>query len=144
MTEPLCPDFKTPCKRHDCIAWVHVLGLDPQTGKEVDMWDCSKYNWDHKLLIQVAQKVNQVAACIESERNVIHSDMLTAIRTIGGGLLELSQQSHRGDALDARRPVQLLEEDSRADSARAERARLHHRNSLGEPGGGDGELDQGR
>ena len=80
--EPLCPDFKAPCLKHGCIAWQHVVGLDPQTGKEIDMFDCAKYNWDHKLQIQVAQKINQVAACIESLRNEVVTTGIGAQATV--------------------------------------------------------------
>ena len=119
--------------KHECIAWQHVIGLDAQTGKEIDMFDCAKYNWDHKLSIQIAQKLNQVAACIESERNVVHSDLITMIQTVGGGLLELTKRSGSEPTGQPRAITRVASESSTCHEIGVERARLPDRNGSSGP-----------
>lgn len=125
--EVLCPDFKAPCLKNRCIAWTHVVGLDPNGG-EVDLWDCSKYHWDHKMTMQIAQKINQLAACVESERNIIHGDLITMIQTVGGGLLELTQRSHSEPPRSVRSVASLPAESVQEDSAGDERTGSLHLN----------------
>ena len=125
--ELLCPDFKAPCLKSQCIAWTHVVGLDPN-GKEVDLWDCSKYHWDHKMTMQIAQKINQLAACVESERNVIHSDLITMIQTVGGGLLELAKRSISEPTGQPRTAISMVTEPGSRHEIGVERTRLLDRN----------------
>ena len=121
--EPLCPDFKSPCLKHGCIAWKHVVGLDPQTGKEVDVFDCAKYNWDHKIQIQVAQKVNQVAACIESLRNEVVTTGIGAQSVVQNFLRFINENTIPSPHPGAERlqgPTGLLGTNSAHGAGRAE------------------------
>ena len=65
-----CPflnqDMSKVC--HKCPLWINVRGSDPNTGKEVDHWDCS-LAWMPTLLIENAQQTRQAAAATESFRN---------------------------------------------------------------------------
>jgi hypothetical protein len=48
-----------------------VRGIHPQTGQEIDRSDCS-INWLVMLGMEGNQKTNQLAATMESARNVVH------------------------------------------------------------------------
>jgi hypothetical protein len=47
---------------------VHVRGGDPQTGNEIDEWNCA-ITWGPTLAINTAQQVRQAGAATESFRN---------------------------------------------------------------------------
>lgn len=64
-----CPLIKAPCSEHACMLYTHVLGIHPQTGKEVDQWGCT-LTWIPMLLIANTQEQRQTAAAVESLRNV--------------------------------------------------------------------------
>ena len=36
-----CPLVNGPCKKFECKWWIQVRGIHPQTGQEVDEWDCT-------------------------------------------------------------------------------------------------------
>lgn len=62
--EKTCFDMVTKCK---CRKWVHFLGHDPQTGKDVDVWDCNDH-MQHWLLIQVMKAQRETTASIDALR----------------------------------------------------------------------------
>ena len=51
-----------------CRFWVHVLGKDPQTGKDIDSADCA-FCWTPVLLIENSQQQRSTGAAVESFRN---------------------------------------------------------------------------
>lgn len=65
-----CPflnqDMSKVC--HKCPLWINVRGHDPNTGKDLDHWDCS-IAWLPTLLIENSQQTRQVGAATESFRN---------------------------------------------------------------------------
>lgn len=63
-----CPLIKENCIQFKCMFWTQLRGNDPQTGKEIDEWDCA-VKWLPILLIENAKEVKQGAAAIESFRN---------------------------------------------------------------------------
>ena len=65
-----CPLIQGACKQFDCLFWIQLRGTHPQTGAEVDEYDCS-VRWLPVLLIENAKEVRQGAAAIESFRNVV-------------------------------------------------------------------------
>lgn len=71
-TDRKCPFKSLPmsevCK--DCALWVHIRGTNPNTGGEVDDWDCS-IAWLPMLMIENAQQTRQAGAAVESLRNEI-------------------------------------------------------------------------
>ena len=48
--------------------WMQLRGIHPQTGQEVDEYDCS-IKWMPLLLIEGSKETRQAAAAIESFRN---------------------------------------------------------------------------
>jgi len=67
-----CPFHRKAMKRvcATCPLWRHIRGRNPNTGKEVDEWDCS-LAWLPTLLIEVAQQSRSGAAATESFRNEV-------------------------------------------------------------------------
>ncbi len=63
-----CPLIKENCIQFKCMFWTQLRGNNPQTGKEIDEWDCA-VKWLPILLIENAKEVKQGAAAIESFRN---------------------------------------------------------------------------
>lgn len=66
--EKLCPLLKKPCIEHQCKFYGHVQGKNPQTGADLDHWDCV-ITMMPLLIIEVGQQTRQAGAAIESLRN---------------------------------------------------------------------------
>lgn len=66
-----CPlnKFK-PCKQTECAWFVHIRGVNPNTGEPVDEWNCA-IAWGPILLLENAQQSRQTGAAVESFRNEI-------------------------------------------------------------------------
>jgi len=66
--EDMCPLLGIPCIKTRCHMWTHIMGKHPQTGADLDMYDCS-IKWVPTLLIETANQSRQTGAAIESFRN---------------------------------------------------------------------------
>lgn len=53
---------------HKCPLWRQIRGRNPNTGQEIDEWNCS-LAWLPTLLIEVAQQSRSGAAATEGFRN---------------------------------------------------------------------------
>ena len=65
-----CPLIKKKCKEHGCKFFIQVYGKDPQTGLDINGWDCA-ITWLPTLLIEGSQQTRQTGAAIESFRNEV-------------------------------------------------------------------------
>lgn len=63
-----CPLWRGPCREHECRFWVQLLGKHPQTGQDINKWDCA-IAFLPVLLVEGAQESRQTAAAVESFRN---------------------------------------------------------------------------
>jgi len=63
-----CPLLKEPCAEHGCEWFVHLLGKDPQSGGDIDVWRCA-VGVLPMLLVENSGQVRQTAAAVESFRN---------------------------------------------------------------------------
>jgi len=79
----LCPLIKKPCIEHECMWYLNVRGTHPQTGQEVDGWDCSMI-WQPVLMIENSAQQRSTGAAVESFRN----EMVKANETSTQLLLE--------------------------------------------------------
>lgn len=72
-TEKLCPDFRKPCVKDQCIAYGKLLVEKPgPDGIEVsDMYGCTKYELSHLVQRDIAQRTYQLCRTVESARNEI-------------------------------------------------------------------------
>lgn len=64
----MCPFLQRPCIGAACHMWTHIRGAHPQTGAELDMFDCS-IKWIPILLLENSKESRQTGAAIESFRN---------------------------------------------------------------------------
>ena len=65
-----CPLLKEECIQFKCVFWTHIRGIHPQSGQEVDEYNCA-VAWLPMLLIENAKEVRQGAAATENFRNVM-------------------------------------------------------------------------
>lgn len=66
--DPICPFIGKPCIEHGCRMWVQVMGHNPNTGEQVNQWNCS-LAWLPILMIENSQQQRQTGAAVESFRN---------------------------------------------------------------------------
>ena len=65
-----CPLIQKDCIGLQC-AWItQVRGNNPQTGEEVDHWECA-VKWIPMLLVENSQMQRQTGAAVESFRNEV-------------------------------------------------------------------------
>jgi hypothetical protein len=65
-----CPLIKKDCIEHKCSWYMHVRGMNPNTGQEVDHWSCA-VTWMPMLTIENSQQQRQTGAAVESFRNEV-------------------------------------------------------------------------
>ena len=63
-----CPLIKKKCVEHKCKFYIQLMGKDPNTGQDVNDFDCA-IAWLPMLLIEGSQQTRQAGAAIESFRN---------------------------------------------------------------------------
>jgi len=65
-----CPLIKKNCIEHKCAWYMHVRGMNPNTGEDVDHWGCS-VTWLPMLTIENSQQQRHTSAAVESFRNEV-------------------------------------------------------------------------
>lgn len=68
MSAKICPLLKKSCIEHGCAWYTHLVGVNPNTGKQVDEFGCS-VAWMPFLVLENAKETRQGAAAVESFRN---------------------------------------------------------------------------
>jgi hypothetical protein len=63
-----CPLLKKDCIGIKCSWFTQVRGTNPNTGQEIDEWNCA-ITWLPVLLIENSQQQRQTGAAVESFRN---------------------------------------------------------------------------
>lgn len=63
-----CPLIQKKCKEHKCKFYTQIMGKNPNTGEDVNQFDCA-VTWLPMLLIEGSQQTRQSGAAIESFRN---------------------------------------------------------------------------
>jgi len=87
-----CPLIKKDCVGLKCSWFTHVRGTNPNTGQEVDEWNCA-ITWLPVLLIENSQQQRQTGAAVESFRN----EMVKANETSQKILIETVNQTPKID-----------------------------------------------
>lgn len=84
----ICPFHRAKMSKvcHTCPMWMLVRGKNPNTGQEVDQWNCS-FAFLPMLMIENAQQTRGAGAAIESFRNEMvrlneagHVDLIERLR----------------------------------------------------------------
>lgn len=84
-----CPLLKKDCVGLQCAWFMLVRGKHPQTGEEVDEWNCAM-TWLPVLLIENSQQQRQTGAAVESFRNEVVKNA-EATREITQRMLQSSE-----------------------------------------------------
>jgi len=71
----ICPLLERTCIEHSCKWYKQLAGVDPNTGHPVDHFDCS-IGWGPVLLIEMAQKINQMGAEISKLRSEVSKTVI--------------------------------------------------------------------
>lgn len=66
--EKICPLVKEACWEHKCKFYTHLQGRHPQSGAQMDSWDCS-LSFIPILLVNLGKETSEVGAAVESLRN---------------------------------------------------------------------------
>ena len=77
-----CPLIKKKCVEHKCKFFIQVMGKNPQTGQDVNEWNCA-VTWLPMLLIEGSQQTRQAGSAIESFRNEMVNAQQQLDNTIG-------------------------------------------------------------
>lgn len=72
-----CPLLKKDCIGLQCSWITQIRGTHPQTGEEIDEWNCA-VKWLPVLLLDNTQQQRQSGAAIESFRNEITKVVTTS------------------------------------------------------------------
>lgn len=83
-----CPLIKKDCIGLKCNWFIQVRGTNPNTGKDVDEWDCS-IKWLPTLLIENSQQARSGVAATESFRN----EMVKASHATIATMVEIANQN---------------------------------------------------
>lgn len=75
-----CPLVQGECKRFECAFFTQVRGKNPNTGQDVDEWNCAIALMP-MLLIEGAQQSRQTGAAVESFRNEVTNN--------GGAMMQM-------------------------------------------------------
>ena len=64
-----CPEMGgAPCMKRECVKYIQLRGTNPNTGEELDGWQCAAV-WHVMVMIENTQQAKQHGAAIESFRN---------------------------------------------------------------------------
>jgi hypothetical protein len=63
-----CPLIKKDCVKFKCSWYMHIRGMNPNTGEDVDHWGCA-VSWMPMLAIENSQQQRSTGAAVESFRN---------------------------------------------------------------------------
>lgn len=63
-----CPLIRKDCVERKCAWYMHIRGMDPNTGKDIDHWGCA-VSWMPTLLIENSQQQRSTSSAVESFRN---------------------------------------------------------------------------
>lgn len=77
---------------HRCRKWCHFLGKDPQTGADIDVWDCRDH-LEHLFWIEAARQQRGTTASVDKLANEVakanDSGMASALMGLNGHLTAL-------------------------------------------------------
>lgn len=89
VKDQICPLLGKPCIGTDCKFYVQLRGKNPQTGQEVDSWDCS-VAFLPMLMIENSQQQRQTGAAVESFRNEMVRQQDAMIEAVSNSVDNLS------------------------------------------------------
>lgn len=83
-----CPLIGGPCKKFECKWFIQLRGTNPQTGEEIDEWECTVAMLP-MLILEASQQARQAGAAVEDFRNIskkqnesLHENLLEAQKIV--------------------------------------------------------------
>jgi len=92
-----CPLLKKDCVGLKCAWFTKVIGIDMNTGKEVDEYQCA-IAWMPMLLVENSGQQRQTGAAVESFRN----EMVKANEVSQQVLLAAAMQNQQQNLIDVK------------------------------------------
>ena len=96
----ICPFLDKECLTNKCMMWTNIQGKHPQTGKDIDYWDCS-FKIQNFLILEQGRQIEGLRIVNEETRN----------QTIKNGenLIKAAYLFHKGGILvnEKNIPVEL-------------------------------------
>lgn len=65
-----CPFWRGPCKEHACRLYTQVLGVNPNTGEQINKSGCA-FEFLPMLMIENSQQQRQTGASVDGLRNEV-------------------------------------------------------------------------
>jgi len=90
----ICPFLNKPCIKNKCNLYVKIQGMNPQTGKDVDIWDCV-IKITPLILIDHTKHLENLRACNEQTRNEViklNSNLVNTMVLLNRGYVYLPNQ----------------------------------------------------
>lgn len=66
----LCPLIQKECLTHGCEFYIHLIGMNPQTGKEMDDFNCA-VKFLPILMIEGANQTRMASASVDKVANEV-------------------------------------------------------------------------
>lgn len=63
-----CPLWKGPCKEHKCRWYTQIIGTHPNTGEDINRWDCA-IAWLPALFIENSKIQRETSSEVHELRN---------------------------------------------------------------------------
>lgn len=70
-------------KIEECMWYIHLIGVSPQTGKEIDEANCAM-SWQPILMVENSRQSKGISAAVESLRNETVKNQTAALQKING------------------------------------------------------------
>lgn len=86
---PICPLLKKACVEQECAFYVHITGMHPQSGAQMDLWDCA-VKWTPIMMLDASKNMRGVQAAVEGMRNDVceRQDNLNNALVMGAKMME--------------------------------------------------------
>ncbi len=99
--ETFCPLIKKPCRGLKCLWFTQLTGKHPQTGKNIDEWDCA-IKWLPILMIENTKETMSLAASIDSFRNETMKGQVAVMHMAAKGDLEIGEKEMGGTMIESK------------------------------------------
>ncbi|MGE0373176.1 MAG: hypothetical protein AB7Q01_15010 [Gammaproteobacteria bacterium] len=108
----LCHYNRQPCMRMECARWRNIKGMDPQTGQQLDRWDCGD-NLQEFLILEQNKLLREFNAELATLRAENYIQMETLLLSVGRPDILAKVKERRDHVRALNRTDELIQERSR-------------------------------
>lgn len=83
---------------HHCVWYIHLRGMHPQTGEEIDRWDCA-IALQPLLMLENSRLQRETGAAVESFRNEMVRLSIPPLPNLGGQIVARQLRPMNGGLL---------------------------------------------